>query len=84
MKKLKINYFFVAALLLGGGLNFANASLDPAANVFNSNEEGQAPNWQPITENSQNLCGDASERLCTGYRETPTSAVTTISTGEKP
>jgi hypothetical protein len=67
MKKLRIDFLFAAALLLGGGLAVANDAMTTDPNVFNAAAEGQPADWQPI-DGQTVTCEANPSRECTGLQ----------------
>ena len=67
MKKLRIDFMFAAALMLGGGLAVANnaATLDP--NVYNAAAPGQPESWTPIPAGGI-TCEEDDQVNCKGFR----------------
>lgn len=74
MKKLRIDFLFAAALLLGGGLAVAGNALTTDPNVFNVAPDGQPADWQPIGD-QQITCDNNPNRECTGLQVGSTVSV---------
>lgn len=70
MKTLKVNYLFLAALMLGGGLAVANNSSSAVNTVFyNAAAEGQPENWQPVPSGQTLHCDANPDNECSQTRD---------------
>jgi hypothetical protein len=67
MKKLKLDYLFVAAMLLGGSLGVVGAAAEPNYNVFNSTPDQPTPTWTDIPA-GQNVTCSAAATQCKAVR----------------
>ncbi|SEI46243.1 hypothetical protein SAMN04487995_0930 [Dyadobacter koreensis] len=69
MKKLKVDFLFVAALLLSGGLAMANHSGMVASNVYNSTPNAASPTWTPIPAGATVSCDSDNTKLCSAFQD---------------
>jgi len=70
MKTLKVNYLFLAAMMLGGGLAVANNTNSAANTVFYNNAaEGQPENWQPVPSGQNLRCDPNPDNECSQTRD---------------
>lgn len=69
MKKLKVDFLFVAALLLGGGLASANNVGFFASNVYNATPNAASPTWTPIPAGSSVSCDNDNTKLCSAFQD---------------
>jgi hypothetical protein len=70
MRKLKMDYLFVTALMLGGGLAVANARATAVNTLFYNNASaGQPANWQPVPSGRTVECNPNPNNACTETRD---------------
>ena len=80
MKKLKMNYFFAAAMLLASGMAVATEVVVEDPNVYNANAGTGTPNWQPIPAGTNINCDLNPERNCKAFRS-GTGAISSVVKG---
>jgi len=70
MKKLKLDYLFVTAMMLGGGLAIADARATAVNTLFyNRAAAGQPQDWQPVPSGRTVECNANPSNACTETRD---------------
>ncbi|REA58192.1 hypothetical protein DSL64_21530 [Dyadobacter luteus] len=67
MKKLRIDFMFAAALILGGGLAVANDAMTNVPNVYNATPDGPSETWTPLPAGGIE-CEEHEEINCKAFR----------------
>ncbi|WP_254412094.1 hypothetical protein [Dyadobacter diqingensis] len=68
MKKLRIDFLFAAALMLGGGLAVANNATAVVSNVYNATPDGPSETWTPIPAGGI-TCEEDDQVNCKAFRD---------------